>query len=65
MTVTTTTTTYTKLYEARLEKYKNSEPAAALFYYDDSHNGGLRIEAPSIVREFVDNVAFGRGGRLQ
>ena len=35
--------------------------AAALFFWDDNHNKGLRVEATSIMREFVDNVSFGRG----
>lgn len=35
--------------------------ASALFYWDDKHKQGLRLEADSIMREFVDGVQFGRG----
>lgn len=64
MTVTTTTQTYTQLVEDRLSKYKNSAPAAALFYYNNGWDMGLRMEAPTIMKEFKDNVEFGRGAFL-
>ena len=35
--------------------------ASALFYWDDKHRQGLRIEADSIMKEFVDGIPFGRG----
>lgn len=35
--------------------------AAALFYWDDNHKLGTRIEATQIMAEFADNVDFGRG----
>ncbi|KAF8581440.1 hypothetical protein K439DRAFT_1619025 [Ramaria rubella] len=51
--------TFRELFKERLDLYNNITPAAALFY---DHNGdvGLRIEAPSIAKEFVDRLPFGR-----
>jgi hypothetical protein len=61
MTVTTTTETFTDIFTRLAKKYKNYAPAAALFYWDNDSTHGVRVEAPSILKEFVDNVAWGKG----
>ncbi|KAI0260744.1 hypothetical protein BC834DRAFT_507190 [Gloeopeniophorella convolvens] len=46
---------------ARLAKaYEKNCPAVALFYISDTGTRGLRVEATAIMKEFVDNVEFGR-----
>ncbi|KAF9512548.1 hypothetical protein BS47DRAFT_1363099 [Hydnum rufescens UP504] len=60
MTVTTTTETFTEIFTRLAKKYKNYAPAAALFYWDNGATHGVRVEAPSILKEFVDNVAWGK-----
>ncbi|KAF8590317.1 hypothetical protein K439DRAFT_1612098 [Ramaria rubella] len=57
--VVNTIKTFRELFKERLDLYDNITPAAALFY---DHNGsvGLRLEAPSIAKEFVDKLPFGR-----
>jgi len=60
MTVTTTTETFTDIFTRLAKKYKNYAPAAALFYWDNGATHGVRVEAPSILKEFVDNVAWGK-----
>jgi hypothetical protein len=42
-------------------KFKNSCGAGAFFYYNDNNDHGMRVEATSIMKEFVDKVDFGRG----
>ncbi|THH30218.1 hypothetical protein EUX98_g3983 [Antrodiella citrinella] len=54
---------YKQAYEQRLEKYSESAGASALFYFSDANSKeeqGLRIEAPEIMKEFVDKVPYGR-----
>jgi len=58
--VSTTTKTFKELYAERLSKYKHMEPAAALFYWGEGTTRGVRLEVPGIMKEFIDNVAFGR-----
>ena len=66
MTVSTTTKTYDQLLtEIETKKYDNAHAAATLVYWDNKDTLGLRVEAPSIMKEFVDNVAFGRGAFIQ
>lgn len=61
MTIKPSTETYAQLVSDRLAQYPVNCAAAALLYYDKDVQLGVRIEAPSIMKEFVDNVAFGRG----
>jgi len=58
--VCTTNQTFKELYAERLNKYKHMEPAAALFYWGEGNTYGVRLEVPGIMKEFIDNVAFGR-----
>ena len=64
-TVTTTTKTFTELFVGFSDKYKNYAAASALFYWDNGSTHGVRVEAPSILKEFVDNVAWGSGKLAQ
>jgi len=52
---------YATLYDAALKTYTQSVPAAGLFWkrFTGTTIYGLRIEAPSIMKEFSDGVAFG------
>ena len=61
--MTTVTDSYTTQISALAGKFPLCCAAAALFYVDadDSSKHGLRVEATSIMREFVDKVKFGRG----
>ncbi len=59
--MTEITTTHVDLLTGLAKSYKRSTPAAALFYWDDNNKHGLRIEAIEIMKEFVNNVHFGRG----
>ncbi|TCD68710.1 hypothetical protein EIP91_009994 [Steccherinum ochraceum] len=54
--------TYKQAYEERLEKYTYTAAASALFFFSDAgqEEQGVRIEAPEIMKEFVDKVTFGR-----
>ncbi|KAF8325395.1 uncharacterized protein EI90DRAFT_3156946 [Cantharellus anzutake] len=61
-TITTTRQGYKAAYDERLHKYGRSTGASALFANNvDGHDEkGVRIEAPEILKEFVDGVAFGK-----
>ncbi|KAF8325387.1 uncharacterized protein EI90DRAFT_3128739 [Cantharellus anzutake] len=62
-TVAKTNQGYKAAYEERFEKYSWSAGASALFYFsnpDGNEEQGVRIEAPEILKEFIDNVAYGR-----
>jgi hypothetical protein len=61
MTVSTTTETFTEISTRLAKKYENSAPAAALFYIDNEADYGVCIEAPSILKEFINNMAWGKG----
>ena len=66
--VNDTTDTFSTLREKLEKKYKYCVPAAALFWRrylgEGKYEYGLRIEAPSIMKEFVDNVNLGTGTPL-
>jgi hypothetical protein len=72
--VSTTNDTYDTLYKAiEAKKYKQFVPAAGLFWkrtvsYDSNnkpvYDYGFRIEAPTIMREFTNNVNFGAGASV-
>lgn len=54
--------TFAEEIAALINQWDNFCPAAALFYWGkNSNDTGLRIEATEIMREFVDNIQFGRG----
>ena len=53
---------YATQMSALAENFSLCCAAAALFYLDpESKKDGLRVEATSIMREFITNVKFGRG----
>ncbi|KAJ3860145.1 hypothetical protein EV359DRAFT_85638 [Lentinula novae-zelandiae] len=53
--------TFAEEIAALINQWDNFCPAAALFYWGkNSNDTGLRIEATEIMREFVDNIQFGR-----
>jgi hypothetical protein len=56
MTVTTTTDDFNVIVERLLRKYARRAPAAVLFYWNNGSTWGVRVEAPSIFKEFIDNV---------
>ena len=59
--MSSTTDSYATQVSALAKDFSLCCAAAALFYWDDNHKQGLRVEATSIMREFVDGVPFGRG----
>lgn len=59
--MTSITTSYSDLITKEATDYTKSTPAAALFYWGDGSARGLRIESIELMKEFFDNVDFGRG----
>ncbi|KIJ59055.1 hypothetical protein HYDPIDRAFT_118882 [Hydnomerulius pinastri MD-312] len=61
--VTTTNATFDNQFHALMNKYKTVVSAEALFWKRSrevgSHEYGLRVQAPSIMKEFVDNINLG------
>jgi hypothetical protein len=58
--MSSTTDSYVTQITALAQSFKTPCAAAALFYWDDNHKHGLRVEATTIMKEFKDNVNFGR-----
>jgi len=55
--------TFQKLFEARATKYDNLAPASILFWTHQTSNRdehGLRVECPTLHREFVHTVSVGK-----
>ena len=46
---------------AARKAYQMSTPAFAFVYALNNDEGGLRLEAPDLMRVFSDNAQFGRG----
>lgn len=59
--MTSITTSYSDLITKEATDYSKSTPAAALFYWGDGSARGLRVESIELMKEFFDNVDFGRG----
>jgi len=62
-TVVATPQTFKEAIKSRIDVYKESAAASALFYFsnaDGHEEQGVRIEAPEIMKEFVDKVTYGR-----
>ena len=59
--INTTTKTFAEQIADLVGKYKSYCTSNALFYWGDGASTGLRIEAPFLAKEFVDNVDFGHG----
>lgn len=61
--VNTTSDTFDQQFHALKDKYKEVVPAEALFWKrwhgGSSYEYGLRIQAPTIMKEFIDNVNLG------
>lgn len=62
--MTSTTENYSDQLKKYSEEFRTSCSAAALFYWGDGSQTGLRVEAPEIMQEFVDKVTFGRGNSI-
>ena len=54
--INTTTKTFAEQIADLVGKYKSYCTSNALFYWGDGASTGLRIEAPFLAKEFVDNV---------
>jgi hypothetical protein len=63
MPVIKTTKTYKELRNLAEDDFKIRKPAIALVYHGGSAVDfiGIRIECPEAKKEFVSNIAFGRG----
>ncbi|KIJ59273.1 hypothetical protein HYDPIDRAFT_33343 [Hydnomerulius pinastri MD-312] len=61
--VTTTSDTFDTQFHALKDKYKEIVPAEALFWKryrgGNTYDYGLRVEAPTIMKEFIDNINLG------
>ena len=59
---------YEQIFSELEKKYQNNVAAAALFWKRDPGDGtyqyGLRVESPSIMKEFIDKVNLGTGTLL-
>jgi hypothetical protein len=56
-----TSETYVQQITDLASSFSKSCAAAALFYWGDFADRGLRIEASTIMKEFVNNIEFGTG----
>lgn len=63
MPVYNTTSSFKQIRDEAEDIFDNSSPAAALVYHGGSPQDfiGIRVECPGISKEFVSNIAFGRG----
>jgi hypothetical protein len=53
---------YADLLGGLVREFVRFTPASALFYHDLQTNAaGLRIESIELMKEFVNNVEFGKG----
>jgi hypothetical protein len=61
MTVGTTSDSFDKLFQSFQTSFDNCVPAAALLWWWTDSQFGVRVEVPSLGKEFSNGMYIGRG----